>query len=144
MASALAAVSRGDIELWVKRYAPDAVHEWSPGLVSLGFPQRATGHAELFDAMSEWDAAWERWTMTQFFIIDLGDRLVALNKIAGRTRDAGVDVDIAHAAINEVPDGLIVRERDFNDWAAGLRAAGIDPTILDRLEALPPGGTLVA
>lgn len=141
-ASGFAAVARGDLELWLAGYSADAVHEWSPGFVSLGFPERATGHRALLEAMSQWDEAWERWTMTQFFIIDLGDSLVLLNRIAGRSVSAGVDVEIDHGVVIDLSRGLATRERDYNDWADALRVGGLDPELLTRLEAMAPGQTL--
>ena len=81
--------------------------------------------------------------MTQFFVLDLGDRLVNLNKIGGTPRMSAVELELDHAAVLDVEDGVIVRERDFNDWPAGLEAAGLDPALLGRLEAMSPGTTLV-
>lgn len=140
--SSLDAVARGDIEQWTGHYTPDAVHEWSPGLRSLGFPARAVGREEMFRAMSEWDAAWESWTMPLRYLFDLGDRMIVLALISGRSAAAGVESEIEHCANVDISRGLASHEYDTNDWTEGLRAAGIDPAVIERLDELGPGKPL--
>ena len=57
---------------------------------------------------------------------DLGDeRLVAIGTIRMRGRESGLESDVTSAAIVELPDGRMLRYRDYGDAGLALREAGL-------------------
>ena len=140
--SGWAAAGRRDFELVLVRYRPDAVYEFTPGLVTLGLPARLEGTDIWMEAVTDWAEAWAEWEYTLSFIVDLGPLVVTLGRFAARAAASGLDVELEYAQVMEMRDGLVSRERDFNDWPEAMRAAGIDPSVLPHLEALGPATVL--
>lgn len=134
--SGWAAASRRDFDLVLVRYTPDAVYEFTPGLVTLGLPARVEGGDAWMKALTDWAEVWAEWEFTLSFIVDLGPLVVTLGRFAARGAASDLDVQLEYAQVMETRDGLVRHEQDFNDWGEGLRAAGIDPGVLPHLEAL--------
>jgi uncharacterized protein len=61
-------------------------------------------------------AAFDARMVAEEFIAD-GDRVVALGRLQGRTRDAAVPIDVPFAHVWTVRDGRLVRLRIFTDTA---------------------------
>jgi hypothetical protein len=140
--SGWAAAARRDFELMSVRYAPNIVYESTPQLVVLGMPARVEGINGWLRALSDFNDAWARSRFELSFILDCGKQLVTLGCFAGHGAASGIDAQTDFAQVLELDDGLVVRERDFNDWSDALRAAGIDADMVARLEALPPGAVI--
>jgi hypothetical protein len=140
--SGWAAGNRGDYELMQVRYATDLVYQWNPELVTLGLPSRVEGRGDWRRTVDEFNSAWEETDYALDFIIDFGERLLTLGRASFRGRASGAEVEFDYAQLIELRGGLAQHESDFTDWRQALSAAGLEPGLLDRLEALPPRGVL--
>jgi ketosteroid isomerase-like protein len=76
-------------------------------------PATYHGHAGLRSAVSEIADAWEDFREEKEQLIDVGDRVLALQTIAGRGRASGVEVRAAGALIWTIRDGRVVRVEVF-------------------------------
>jgi ketosteroid isomerase-like protein len=56
---------------------------------------------------------------------DLGDAVLALGRMEGRTRHGGVQITAPLGAIYDLRDGKAWRMRSYPDHGAALRAAGL-------------------
>jgi ketosteroid isomerase-like protein len=83
------------------------------------------GHAGYLRYMSSWFGTWGVFRFEPQELIDLGDRLVALGKLAGRGGASGGVVDQGFAAVVHLKDGLLIREQDYFDPAEALEAVGL-------------------
>ncbi len=136
------AMARADLELVVTRYTHDCVSEPQEELVALGLPPRLEGHNEYRKGWSEFVEEWGEMHLTPKFFIDLGGRSVVLahGHIRGAASGAEADFDISQ--LMELRHGQVAHERMFSRWADALDAAGIEPAVLERLEALDPRGVV--
>jgi ketosteroid isomerase-like protein len=126
--------ARQDWDLMLTRYAPDV--EWHTpegGFATLGFSDKYRGHAGVREAMSQFSEAYERWEMRLACVLDLGDRLLNMGMFDGRARASGVDWQQPFAQLITVRDGLVTHECSFYSWEDGLRAAGLDPSMVAEL-----------
>jgi ketosteroid isomerase-like protein len=76
----------------------------------------------------EWVDMFEGITNVAEELIDAGgDRVVTVQRAAGRAKASGVDTEIRYAVVYTVRDGKIVRGREYIDRAAALDAVGRRP-----------------
>ena len=89
-------------------------------------PATYDGHAGLRSAISEiWDA-WEDFCEVNEQLIDVGDKVLVLQTIAGRGRASGIEVRAAAALIWTLRDGQLVHVEVFSDRSEALRAVGLE------------------
>jgi ketosteroid isomerase-like protein len=63
-------------------------------------------------------------------IVDAGAGVfVTLNRARGTGGASGVSVAVAHGAVWELREGIVVRVREFPSWEEALSAAELDPSI---------------
>jgi ketosteroid isomerase-like protein len=89
-------------------------------------PATYDGHAGLRNAVREVWEAWEDFREENERLIDVGDKVLALQTIAGRGRASGVEVRAPGALIWTVRDGLVTRVEMFLDQAEALKAVGLE------------------
>jgi ketosteroid isomerase-like protein len=135
--SAYAAFSREDFELILVRFSPDVEYEFNPGLQTLGLGGIFRGHEGMLEAFGKIAEAWESWELEPAYALDLGDRVLLLGFNRSRARGSGVTLEEEFAELNTARDGLVARHQAFFSWDEGLRAAGLDPAVLD----VPARGT---
>jgi SnoaL-like protein len=137
--SGWSAASRHDFELMKIRYTEDMVYEFTPELITLGMPARVEGREEWLQALNEFGDAWASWRFRPRHQIDLDGRIVNLGFVSYRGEASGAEIEMEYAQVCVLPHGSVTHERDFNSWRAALEAAGLDPGLVERLEALRPG-----
>lgn len=71
-------------------------------------------------------AAWEQLDIDVEELIDAGDDVVAVIRVAGRGRVSGLEVEYRPAGVWTIRDGRIVRVVWFVERADALEAAGIE------------------
>ena len=89
-------------------------------------PATYDGHAGLRSAISEVADAWEDFREENERLIDVGDKVLALQTIAGRGRASGVEVQSPGALIWTLRDGQVVHVEVFYDQTEALKAVGLE------------------
>jgi ketosteroid isomerase-like protein len=89
-------------------------------------PATYDGHAGLQSAIREIWEAWEDFCEENQRLIDVGDKVLALQTIAGRGRASGVEVRAPGALIWTLRDGFVTRVETFFDQGEALKAVGLE------------------
>ena len=130
LASAYAAASRRDFELMLVRYSPEVEVEFEPDLEALGISGTFHGHEGLLQVIEAFGEAWEQWELLPSAVVDLGDHVLGLGHFRLPGTASGIEFEREFAHVITVRRGLVRYEREFLSWEKGLRAAGLDPTLL--------------
>ncbi|HUH79894.1 MAG TPA: nuclear transport factor 2 family protein [Solirubrobacteraceae bacterium] len=88
-------------------------------------PDVYDGHAGMARLVREMHDAWEEFSHSTERVVDLGDRVLSIQTIAGRGRASGVDVGARSGLIWTVRDGRVTRVEVFGDADEAIRAAGL-------------------
>ena len=72
-----------------------------------------------------WTDAWEDWELEVDALRDAGDKVVALMRQHGRSKAAGMPVEMVFAQVWTVRDGREARMDMYSDRAEALEAAGL-------------------
>ncbi len=92
-----------------------------------GWPERQAyegiAGAEAF--LRDWTAAWEDWELELDALQDAGNRVIGLVRQRGRSRSAGMLVEMSFAQVWTVRDGKETRMEMFSDRDEALRAVGL-------------------
>jgi ketosteroid isomerase-like protein len=75
--------------------------------------------------LREWMDAWENWEIEIGALHDAGDRVVALMRQRGRSKAAGMPVEMFFAQVWTLRDGKEARMEMYSDAAEALEAAGL-------------------
>jgi hypothetical protein len=142
--SGWSAFSRADLDLMLVRYAADYRFEPWPEFVDAGVRSSYTGHAGLREMLADIRESWEQIEMTPHAILDAGDRFVVLGRFHIRGRGSGVDLESPCCQALWFERGLVVRDCQFQDCEAALRAACIPTDALARFGLAPKAGTAAA
>ena len=92
-----------------------------------GWPERQTyeGVEGAMEFISDWAGAWEGWELTIEELFDAGDKVVAVIRQRGRSKESGVEVDMTFAQVWTMRDGKQARMEMYADVDEGMRAAGL-------------------
>jgi ketosteroid isomerase-like protein len=128
--SGWAAWNRRDFKLMLIRYAPDVEFQFDPGQQTLGLAGTFRGQKEMMDGLTKWLEIWDSWEVEPAYIVDLGDRVLALGIAHGSA--GGVELEEEFAQIVTLRDGLVANDGPSGliRWEEALRAAGLDPNAL--------------
>ena len=127
--SGWAAFNRGDFELMLVRYAPDVEFEFDPGLQTLDLSGTFRGHQGILDGLRQLADGFPL-RFEPAYVLDLGDRVLALGFQRAQGRASGVELEQEFAQLVTVREGLVARDQAWFTWEEGLRAAGLDPDFL--------------
>ena len=75
--------------------------------------------------LREWTDAWENWEIEIDALHDAGDRVVALMRQRGRSKAAGMPVEMFFAQVWTLRDGKEARMEMYSDPAEALEATGL-------------------
>ena len=75
--------------------------------------------------LSAWMDAWEDWELELEALHDAGDRVVALVHQRGRSKEAGMPVEMSFAQVFTLRDGKQARMEMYSDRDEALAAAGL-------------------
>jgi ketosteroid isomerase-like protein len=85
------------------------------------------GHAGWRYYWQRWFEAWDESYMQAVEVVDFADdRLLVLGRVRCRAADTGIELEEPMAILITYRAGLIVRQEEWFDHAAGLRTAGLD------------------
>jgi ketosteroid isomerase-like protein len=104
----------------------DLVHpDFEAVFSATAFPDPGSyrGAGGTLDAWRRWLEAWDAFTIELEEVIDLGARVIALNRLRGRGKASGIAVDSEVGCIFDCAEGRIVR-MEFCDRQHALDAAG--------------------
>lgn len=113
------AFNRGEFDLALTFYAPDAVLDTSPmGLVEL------KGHAAIRQGWVDALSAYTAFNLSEEGRTDLGNGVIlTVFVVKGLLSDTGGDLNMRYAQVNEWRDGLIARETLYTDIDEARNAA---------------------
>jgi ketosteroid isomerase-like protein len=89
-------------------------------------PDVYVGRADIATFIREWTSTFDdlRWELEQ--IIDLGDRVLALTRMIGRSGTTGTAIDWPFGVVfGDFRDGLFAEARYFMDQKAALEVVGL-------------------
>jgi len=89
-------------------------------------PEVYEGHAGMTRLVAEMSDAWQDFSHQTERLIDLGDRVLSIQTIAGRGRASGAEVDSRSGLIWTVRAGRITRVEVYGDHRDALAAAGLE------------------
>src|SRR6266511_867088 len=75
--------------------------------------------------LKEWTDAWEDWELEVDALHDARDRVVALLRQRGRSKAAGMPVEMFFAQVWTIRDGKEARMEMYSDRAEALEAVGL-------------------
>ncbi len=78
--------------------------------------------AEAF--LSDWTATWDDWELEVEALRDAGDKVVALVRQRGRSKTAGMPVEMSFAQVWTLCDGMQARMEMYSDPQEALKAVG--------------------
>ena len=92
-----------------------------------GWPEQQTYEgAEGANAfLADWMGAWDDWELEVDALLDAGDTVVALVRQHGRSKTAGMPVEMVHAQVWTFRDGQQTRMDMYSDRDEALEAAGL-------------------
>ena len=92
-----------------------------------GWPEQQTyeGAEGARAFLSEWMDAWEDWELEVDAIHDAGDKVVVLVRQHGRSKAAGMPVEMSFAQVWTLRDGKQTRMDMYSDREEALEAAGL-------------------
>ena len=75
--------------------------------------------------LREWIDAWEDWELELEALRDAGDRVVALVRQRGRSKEGGMPVEMAFAQVFTLRDGKQARMEVYSERVEALAAVGL-------------------
>jgi ketosteroid isomerase-like protein len=104
--------------------APDFVWDMSN---FRGWPEHQVyeGIAGAETFLRDWSAAWDDWSIESEAMHDVGDKVVDLLRQRGRSKAAGMPVDMSFAMVWTLRDGMQTRMEMYSDPAEALKAVGL-------------------
>jgi ketosteroid isomerase-like protein len=74
----------------------------------------------------EWTAAWDDWELDVEALHDAGDKVVVVARQRGRSKAAGLPVDMFFAQVWTLRDGKTTRMEMYSDPNEALKAVGLE------------------
>ncbi len=105
-----------------------------------GWPERQTyeGAEEVLSFFNDWISAWDDWELEVEALHDAGDKVVALMRQRGRSKTAGMPVEMSFAQVWTLRGGKQTRMDMYSDRAEALEAADqVRVPALDELRKAP-------
>lgn len=105
--------------------APDFVWDMSH---FRGWPERQVyeGIEGTESFLADWTAAWDDWQLEVESMHDEGDKVVVLVRQRGRSKVAGMAVDMSFAQVWTLRDGKQTRMEMYSDPGEALKAVGLE------------------
>jgi len=75
--------------------------------------------------LREWRDAWDDWSIEIDALYDAGDKVVAILRQHGRSKAAGMPVEMLFAQVWTIRDGKEARMDMYSDQAEALEATGL-------------------
>jgi ketosteroid isomerase-like protein len=125
-------IVRNVIEAWNTEGLRAMLRLLSEDVVWYPFPEwpdgaeARNGHDGVRELMGAWTDSFDEWTTDAQEIRDLGDRVLVLGEIAGRTKGSGVPIRQPLGYVcSEFRNGQLGEARFFLSWKQALEAAGV-------------------
>jgi ketosteroid isomerase-like protein len=126
---AAAAADRRDFDVLLYGFDPAIEFELPESLVGgylppdlLGVHHGHAGYRRMWEGMLE---AWPDLQLEPEEIIDFGDRILAAGRATAHGRHSGIALDVPLFQVFTLRQGLVIRQKDFNDRDQALEAAGL-------------------
>jgi ketosteroid isomerase-like protein len=114
--------NRDDLDAMLAMHHPDLEYVTTglfPGLDSIYH-----GHDGFIKYWQDFRDIWELITVETYELRDCGERVLNRLTFNARGRD-GLEVRRKVASVATIRDGLIVRQENYGDWTAALKAVGL-------------------
>lgn len=135
MISAYDAATRRDYELMLVRYSPELELEFEADFTALDMRGDYSGRDGLIKMIETFGEAWEQWQLRPEWIIDFGDRFVALGRFHLPATASGLEFAPEFAQAVWVSGGAVRNEWQGLSWEKGLQAAGVDADTANQILA---------
>ena len=91
------------------------------------FPDAGTyrGHEGYEQWVSDWAAAWDKFSIEPEAYIDAGERVVLVIRMTATGRGSGLELNRQDALVYTIRDAKVVRLDYYNSKAQALEAAGL-------------------
>jgi ketosteroid isomerase-like protein len=91
-------------------------------------------------SLAGWDESWEWWKIEAEEFIDAGDAVIIAQRVRGKARQSGPEVDGRYYNICDIREGKLWRMRQFVERMEALEAVGLSekdlrPNMLARLRS---------
>jgi ketosteroid isomerase-like protein len=86
-------------------------------------PQTHRGLREIAEMQITWLRAWDDYTVSAEQIEAVGDQVVVRNRIRGRGKGSGIEIDDHNALVFSFRDGRIARMLLYRDFESAVKAA---------------------
>jgi ketosteroid isomerase-like protein len=121
------ATARGDTPAALLTVDPNyELNLFGAGARALGFSEQYRGHAGMIEFMDSWRTAWSSIEYALEHILDLGDRIVMRLRTTSRGAASGAEVSATAGVVYFVPDGTVIRQDFYWDWAECAAALGLE------------------
>jgi ketosteroid isomerase-like protein len=120
---ALEAYDRGGLDGLAKLWHPDI--NWRAAVGAIDDVGLMEGPDALRDYYRQWEETFEKLRMEVEELIDAGDRVVAVVRLAGQMKDSDAEIDIRYAIVFTTRDGKIATGREYLTRDEALEAAGV-------------------
>jgi len=117
---AIGAFSRGDADAFVALTSPDL--EWTTGLGAVE-GEVFLGHDGVRTYFSRLNSAWDEFLYLVDETRDLGETVLVLGRLEGRSRTGGVPVDSPVGAVWDLRGGKVWRLRAYLDQGKAIAVA---------------------
>jgi ketosteroid isomerase-like protein len=93
-----------------------------------GWPERQVyeGIEGLRDFFGDWGSAWAGWKIEAHEFHDVGDKVVAIVRLQGRSKAADLPAEMLAAQVWTFREGKEARMEMYADPAEALKAVGLD------------------
>lgn len=105
-------------------YDPDFVWDMS---TFRGWPERQVyaGVEGVREFLSAWLSTWDDWEMEIEELLDGGEKVIAILRQRGRSKESGVTVEMRFAQVWTFRDGKFMRMQMYADPSEALEAVGL-------------------
>ena len=123
------ATNRGDFDLLLARYHPEAETHHHPHTHELAYDPTLRGREGVVRFFEQWLAEWEDVRYEPVELVDPGgDRFMVLSEIVATGRESRVPVKQQFAQLFELREGWIVRvDAWMGPWSEALEGLGLPP-----------------
>ena len=121
---AIQAFADGGVDAMAELWDPDIV--WRAAEGAIDDVGEMHGPVAVRRYIQDWLDNFEDASIVAEELRDVGDdRVLAIQRVKGRAKLSGVEIDVRYAAVSTVRDGKIVRGREYLSVEEALEAVGL-------------------
>ena len=120
----LQAFADGGLDAMAGFWDPDI--DWRAAEGAIDDVGEMHGHVAVRRYMEDWIGTFDDYSVVVEELRDVGDdRVLAIQRVKGRAKLSGIEIDVRYAVVNTVRDGKVVRGREYLNVEEALEAVGL-------------------